>query len=350
MKRFLLTTTALVAAAGASSAAEMNIGGRALVGVYDQDGTDETGARFFQDVDVTFSGIGRTDGGVAFGFSVDLDEIGGGATGDNDDDGGVAVFLSGGFGNLSLGDTDGALDWALVDSGGIFSPGSLNDDETSHAGYNGSHLDGQYDGQVLRYEYSFRNIGIAFSAEFDDDTEASGGIAPNDGHNGDDLLSAGLRYAIALPNGSIDIGIGRQFGEDFTNPSTNDPNHVRPRFYGVYDLPEDIYYEVTATGMSAVYTSRSGFAIGGEHTTFSVAREKVTHYGLGGGVVLGPLAIHANYGAWERGRDQATGYGLAAGYFMGRGATFNVGYSNSDPAEADSEERASYSMGFVLSF
>jgi predicted porin len=83
---------------------------------------------------------------------------------------GVAVFISGDLGTLTLGDTDGALDWAMqeVDFNGA---ASINDDHTTHAGFNGNGgLDGHYDGQILRYDYSFGDFSVAVSVEQDDNT------------------------------------------------------------------------------------------------------------------------------------------------------------------------------------
>ncbi len=50
-----------------------------------------------------------------------------------------------------------------------YNSGSLNDDETMHAGYNGNAaLDGTSDGQIFRYDYSFGDFAVALSAEIDD--------------------------------------------------------------------------------------------------------------------------------------------------------------------------------------
>jgi outer membrane protein OmpU len=92
----------------------------------------------------------------------------------NQDDAGVAIFISGDLGTLTLGDTDGALDWAMqeVDFNGA---ASINDDHTTHAGFNGNGgLDGHYDGQILRYDYSFGDFSVALSVEQDDNTTAMG--------------------------------------------------------------------------------------------------------------------------------------------------------------------------------
>ena len=134
MKKVLLASTALVGFAGAA-AAEVTITGSAEMGIY---GGSEIETQFFQDLDVTFSMSGETDGGLSFGASVDLDESDGSATTgvsgafEPNDDGGATIFVSGGFGTVTMGDTDGAMDWALTDAGNMGNPGTLADDETTH--------------------------------------------------------------------------------------------------------------------------------------------------------------------------------------------------------------------------
>ncbi|MBC6437430.1 MAG: porin [Rhodobacteraceae bacterium] len=140
MKKVLYTTTALVALAGTAQA-EVSLSGSAKMGIVggdDDDRNDEV--QFWQDVDVTFGLSGTTDNGLTFGASVDLDE----SIEDTSkyDDGGTTVFISGGFGTLTMGDTDGALDWAMFEANTAGSPGSIDDAETGHTGYLGSYGDG----------------------------------------------------------------------------------------------------------------------------------------------------------------------------------------------------------------
>jgi hypothetical protein len=53
---------------------------------------------------------GTADNGTTFGAAIDLDENAG-AVGTND--AGVTIFITGDYGTLTMGDTDGALDWAM---------------------------------------------------------------------------------------------------------------------------------------------------------------------------------------------------------------------------------------------
>ena len=188
MKKLLSATSALAATVGFASAQGATVSGTASMGilggdwVLDRDPNVETtlfsnppvhapdieGQSEFElhtDIDVTFTMTGQTDAGVTFGAMIDLDESDGdggeGASGafDNRKQGGEEIFVSGAFGTLTMGDTDGALDWALQDIG-------IGDAHTSHLGYVGNdYADSKGgDGQIARYDRSFGDFAVALSA------------------------------------------------------------------------------------------------------------------------------------------------------------------------------------------
>jgi outer membrane protein OmpU len=107
MKKVLFATTALVATAGVASA-DIALSGSAQMGIQGGSANDTT--QFVQDIDITFTMSGTADNGTTFGAAIDLDEN---AAGVGTNDAGVAIFISGDLGTLTLGDTDGALDWAM---------------------------------------------------------------------------------------------------------------------------------------------------------------------------------------------------------------------------------------------
>ena len=304
MKKVLLATTALTLSAGIAAAEGMSVSGSAEMGIADN-GTDDV--QFFQDVDVTFKGSGTTDGGLTFGFAIDIDEASNDgnlsatddATGNNFDDGGVAIFISGDFGTLTMGDTDGAFDWALTEVG---AGGSIADDHTSHAGYNGnSGLDGSNDGQIVRYDNTFGDFGVAISLEQD---AASTGIA-NSGAGAGDVLGLGLKGSF----GDFNIGLGFQDSD-----------------------ADDIF------GVSL------GASLGMIDAVVNYSDRDTTgdHIGLGVTYSEGPLLLHMNYGEYESGAD---GFGLAANYDLGGGAEVQFGYG-SDNGSGD----AIWSLGVAMSF
>ena len=108
---------------------------------------------------------GETDNGLTFGATVDLDENGrafAAAT-----QGGETIFISGNFGTLTMGDTDGAFDWAMSEV--PVGSGSLNDASTAHAGFNGNGgFDGTYDGQIAALRPLRRRLRLRCLGELDD--------------------------------------------------------------------------------------------------------------------------------------------------------------------------------------
>lgn len=300
MNKILLATTALVATAG-FAAADVTLSGSAEMGIAD----NGDGVEFHHDLDVRFTLSGETDGGLTFGASIDLDEIvttDGGVVQDADagtdipaDNGPHAVFISGSFGTVTLGDTDGAFDWALQE---VAIGSSIADDHSTHAGYNGnSGLDGSADGQVLRYDNTFGDFGVAISAELDDDDSADG-----------DVFGIGIRYNAAL--GGLDLGLGLGYQE-------NDADDI-------IGLSIDTTF---ANGLRAILNYSDSDA-DGDFTA------------LGLGYTSGALTVSANYGEYEGGDD---GYGIAVNYDLG-GAAVQFGYAD------DSNDDDRWSLGLAMSF
>ncbi len=321
MKKVLFASTALVAFTGAA-AADVTLSGRAEMGIFDTNAVG-VGAQFFTDIDVTFTMSGETDNGLTFGASVDLDEADGspftgvsGATGNNADDGGATIFISGSFGTITMGDTDGAMDWALTEAGNVGNPGSIADDETSHAGYLGSYLDGAYDGQILRWDYTVGDFGVAVSI---DDDNGIPGLSPG--------YAIGFKYNLDLSGTTVALGLGYQ----------------------------DVDTLGSTVGVSASATFNNGLSAGIVYSTFSgdVVGTDGDHLGIGVGYTTGAFSIHANYGKF--GTDSAaladpSGYGIAAAYDLGGGAVVHFGYGKSDFDTVGVADFSTVSLGLGLSF
>ena len=305
MKKILLTTTALAAFAGAASA-DVAITGSAEMGIY---GGSAVSTQFHQDIDVNFSMTGETDNGLSFGATVDLDENGAFTPNSH---GGSSIFISGGFGTITMGDTDGAMDWALTEAANIGNPGTLGDDEDSHIGYNGSYLDGGYDGQIVRYNNTFGDFGVAVSVEMDDTGTRDNGFA------------LGLRYNIDLGGTTVALGLGYQ---TVNLTATTDAD---------------------ALGFSANATFDNGLKAGIEYTKFDVAGVDMDHFGLGLGYTTGALSLHANYGVYDLAVGSNKGYALAVGYDLGGGASILAGYGKSKTAGGVSSD--TFSAGLSFSF
>ena len=313
MKKVLFATTAIVAFAGAA-AADVAVSGSAELGIADLDhnGDDELG--FFSSVDVRFSMTGETDGGLAFGATIDLDDAletaTNGEIGDNTDNtsNDYTIFVSGAFGTLTFGDTDGAMDWALTEGGNVGNPGSIADGETSYSGYAGSYLDGNGDGMIARYDYSFGDYAFAVSVEQ--------GVA--DAENG---FAVGFKGNVA----GVSFGIAHQAG---TENATGDAELTGVSLgYGFGALNAGI---MVATGEDRAGADRDLMQIGLGYTT-------------------GALSLHANYAEDDvDGTGKADGIGVAAKYDLGGGAGVHFGYSSSETAGGVDADR--WSLGLAMSF
>ena len=350
MRKFLLVTSALVSTTGFASAQDsppqgVYVTGTASMGVLGGDWIADTDNgpdgfagnaddriiagqgeyELHTDIDVTFNMIGRTDTGLVFGAQIDLDESdgfeerGNSLAFENRSEGGETIFVSGNFGVLTMGDTDGALDWALQEIG---IGNSLGDAHIEHLGYS-SHNFADYedgDGQIARYDYTFGNFALALSADIAEASEK-------------DILSAGARYLADLGGTRLGVGLGyQQRGHDGKD---ND-----------------------AIGVSLSATTDSGFVAvlnwvdmgdGPNTTSYVNPNQQPTNQnainqlpeqfvGIGLGYRVDDWLFAANYGRiTEEGPrprggqiDRAQdGYGIAVNYNLGGGAQVQLGYSNS---------------------
>ncbi|MCY4167880.1 MAG: porin [Rhodobacter sp.] len=218
MKRLLMATTALCLGAG-TAAADIALSGSAEMGVA---GSKDDSVRFHTDIDVTFTLSGATDAGVTFGSAIDLDEVQDDtvmkgtpkqlvddATANDDDDGGIAVFMSQpqGFGTVTMGDTAGAIAWAVSDARGA-GPGSIRDNH-EHGGSSGNDgLDASHDNQILRWDRAIGSgFSMAASVELSDDADGKPG-----GKTYDPILGVGGTYSMGMGVGTLGLGAGFQMG------------------------------------------------------------------------------------------------------------------------------------------
>jgi outer membrane protein OmpU len=296
MKKLLIASTALVATAG-MAAAEVSLSGYAEMGIKDN-GTDTV---FHHDLDVKFSLSGETDNGLTFGATIDLDEVSGGISSES---GPHAVWIKGGFGNLTMGDTDGAMDFVNTEIGMLT---SIADDHTTHAGYWGGTVhDGSNDGQILRYDNTFGDFGVALSYEMDD----SGA--------GNDVMQVGVKYAADLGGANIALGLG--YSEDDTSDAFS------------------ISAKTSISGVDAVVNYVDG--------------DFGDYMGLGLGYTVGDWSMTVNYGEYDfASGDDADGFGVAVNYSLGGGAVVMAGYGDSSATIGGVSASAdTWSLGLGLSF
>jgi outer membrane protein OmpU len=321
MKKVLFATTALVASAGIASAQGVEISGAAEMGY----GSDQGGGAegFFQSVDIFFDMTGETDNGLTFGASLDLDDAGG-TVDEVDRFADFTVFIGGAFGNLTMGDTDGAMDWAITEAVG--NPGSIGDNETGHAGYlGGNALDGAHNGQILRYDNSFGDFGFAVSVDVADQPGVDTGFG------------IGATYGLAFAGGTVDFGVAYQSTE--VSPAAA----ARVPAYSIGGVAVPAFTNLDAIAVSAALALDSGFSAALAYTDINVqGAQDAEHYQVSLGYEFGPFAIGANYGDWS-GASTADGYGLAASYDLGGGASLHLGYG-------DGGTQNDYSFGLAMSF
>lgn len=277
---------------------------------------------FHSDLDVRFTLSGETDNGLTFGATIDLDEIGDDVAGiDNDptntdantNEADQAVFISGGFGTVTLGDVDGALAWALADL--AISAGSINDDETEHGGFSeADEFDGLNDGQILRYDYSFGHFGVAASLELDDS-----GLD-------DDVYGIGLTYDAELGGIGLGFGLGYQDGGDAFGDIVG--VSVAADFHNGFEAVLN-YWDSSAGTVAPV-------ANGGE-----TAPGDNDYLGVALGYTVDALSFVVNYGEFDTGSE---GFGLAANYDLGGGAVVQFGYGDTDGGND------TFSLGVAMSF
>ncbi len=337
MKSILFATTALVATAGVASA-EIALSGMAEMGIFDN-GNDDT--QFFTDIDVTFTMSGEADNGLTFGASIDLDESDGNPSGafSGGTQGGEAIFISYGGATLTMGDTDGALDARTPEL--ALAGGSINDDETTHLGFNhsdgidpgadgiydpvedgiGLSLDGFGDGQIARFDYAYDAFTFSLSAEQVADGADVDGV-------GNTIWGLGVSYSGQVSTVDLTVGLGYQTLEDFADVTT-----------------------VAVTGGFA-----NGFSAGLTYTDMSLdddfATDDIEHWGIGFGYEMNALALGLNYGEYDAGgTGDLSGWGFAALYDLGGGleARFGYGYSDVD-ADALDDDYDTYSLGLRMNF
>lgn len=305
MKKILLATTVLAGTAGFAAAEGVTLSGYAEMGFMDAGNGD---LQFHQDVEVKFKMSGTTDGGLEFGAVIDLDETNV-AFGD---DSGTTVYVKGAFGTLTMGDTDGALDWAVADAGALT---SIADDHTTHIAYfHANGMDGQGDGQVLRYDYSFGSFGVAVSFE-----QAANGASVA----ADDIFGLGLKYSADMGGTAVNFGVGYQ---------TGNVGGVNGDMIGV-SVGADV------AGLTAT--------LGYIDTSLDGAGNDYSSAGLGLTYTTGALSLHANYGVIDpEGAANIDSFGLAANYDLGGGAVVMAGYGSDVNGLGDDV----FSLGLGMSF
>ncbi len=327
MKRVVLATTSLVFAGG-MAAADVAVTGSAEMGVSGAKGED---AKLHRDIRVKFGLSGATDTGLSFGASADFHNAGKYRSGGSEG----AVHLTGAFGTLTLGNTDGAFDAALTEVG---AGTAIADNHTGHPGYSNKYddlgggnagLDGftGNGGGILRYDYSLGGIT----------TSASGEFAADDSSNS--AVGVGVAWSGDMGGIGIGIGLGYQTGSKTVDGVAHDASVVGA------SVSVDM-----GNGLSVVTNASSRDHDMDAAGTADDSMAKVTHTSVGVAYTVGELTIGVNGGrSTTKGTSpsNASGAGFAAVYSLGTGVSFQVG---AGAGKDGGEKESSWSAGLAFSF
>ncbi|MEY1557732.1 porin [Yoonia sp. R2331] len=314
MKSILLTSTALVAFAGAAAAeghAESGItfGGEATLGYNDAGdlGGGAAGDGFYWDANVAVTMTAVLDNGLTATATFDFDAVDGG-TGIDLESGGYVLSLSSDIASLSVGDLDPVAEdrWGGVDGSTV---ADFNDQDT--------HFD------VAGFEAML--VGEATVAGFT--AAVSYGL---DSGAGNDLTGETLDAMQIHVAGTFgDFGVELAYQEEF-GPTPEIMGIGGSASFAGADIAVSYIDDgtETSTGISASYPV-GPVVIGGYYSMNDVAED---NYGLSADYDNGPISVSA---AWdvdggEGGADDVASFEVDASYDVGNGLTVLGGVFGTD--------------------
>ena len=309
MKKILLATTILSAAAGFASA-DVAVTGSARMGIVSTDGA----STFSSNVHATFTGSGATDGGLAFGGSFDAHNA-------TAADGGTSgsAYISGAFGKISMGG---------VDSGDKKSVGQL-----SSVGYEGLGsgnsigyaADGGLlglgdgadtvvgaDGAKVLYTYSSANVSVSASS-----AQLSNGAGNHTAYG------VGVAYTAGAM--TMAVGYGSNSITDIEDATISG---------AITDISASIKYAMGDTSVMAIYQDKSA-----DVTVESVSVNILSDVTMGASVNQKMDAVTLTaYAVTSTIKSELllntdvslNRMGLGVTYDLGGGAKFQAGWANVD--------------------
>jgi outer membrane protein OmpU len=366
--RVLGIATAAVLSGGTAAAQGIAVYGEAWLGLgynvdndggvlVDEDGTPPDALRAVSGVEFGVSLSGETDNGIAFGATIQADEAEGGEGGDDGQTEGE-VFVSGAWGTLTYGDTDGADEAWVGDVPGNYSLTGLSDiNETrfvsnggSFGEENGTHFaENPFARPTLRYDLDLESFGFSLSTNRD---------------LGD--VGVGAGHAADLAGGSWSVGAGYYRFDSFV--IVGDPEIVLVETAdGEFDLVEGDPVETRvpngeqwSVGINAEYEA---FAVGATYMKLSSdadeGKVEADELLVGGSLSFDAFSVGAFWGKVLSAEGPGTfmtldgddGYGLTAQYDLGGGATINGGIANSYSVSVNGDDSATIAdFGIAMEF
>ena len=311
MKKVLLGTTALIAAgafAGAAQADEMmgpvkvGVGGyyRAAIGFFDQDGAmNDRGHTIQQNIEINVAGETTLDNGMTAGVNVWLD----GNVGFQDDTSETRLYLSGGFGQFTIGQFESAAQLGTVWAPGgnanfgvksqFFSPGG----GASWQGIIGNNEDDV----TLMYSSPVFN-DISFSASYaPEDTKTSyAERGTNDAGEISETTTFSLNFSQPIMGGTVSAGFGYETGTVEACTGACDATSLR----------------------GGLVVSIDEISIGGAMLEIENQGSTTTHTDVGIGWTQGGMSIGLQYGSVD-GASDSTISAFNAAYALGPGVELN---------------------------
>lgn len=275
MKKILFASTALVASAGIAAAGDINFSGEAGFG-FKYNGSDWAA---HYDTTLSVAMTGETDGGLSFGADFDI-------TAGDDVVGDTVVYIQGGFGKLSVGDVDNAVQ-AVTGLKDIGYDG-LGTDNVAEV------IRGQASANML-YTNTFADsfeVALSYNMVKNQEEWAIGGKYSM----GD--YSFALAYAdYASGAASVSAQAGAAFG----------------------DISVAALYSTMVDGFMYVDANGNGSADAGE------ARWE-NEYGLTAAYTMGAVTVTAAYSVTDYiNASNGEAYGIGVSYDLGGGATLDAG-------------------------
>ncbi|MCV2876249.1 porin [Rhodobacteraceae bacterium XHP0102] len=268
-----------MALSAGAAVADVAVSGNGRMGIVNTGDAVGADVQFSSRLRIVFTASGTTDGGLEFGGSVRADNAAAGAAGTAGN-----VFISGGFGKLTMGDIDSAAEKAVGDVAGV----GYQISDVAIASQEAGFLGGGDDEGVM-YEYSINGLGIILSAGQPQAVSAN------------NEASIGLTYTI----GGVKLGYGySDDGTTFQNSISAAGSIAGLGLKAVWLENEDGSNVESDASISATYAftpALSGTVFHRELSGRTAANDR-SHtgvgfaYNLGGGAELkgGVVAIDAN--------------------------------------------------------
>lgn len=337
MKKILLGTSALIAAVAVSAPAnaadpiQLSIGGymNQWFGYGDSGDTPDTiDVAFKNDTEIHFKGSTTLDNGITFGVVVELE---GEQDGDQIDE--AYMTISGGFGDIRLGNEDGAMD--LTTSTSEVGPVVANDGDSAVwvAGATAADALITLSSDASKIRYTTPNFG---------GFQAAVSYAPSGGE--DTLKDSAARSDNAADGGS----------------ALNHITEVMAKYagdFGSFNMGVGVSYGYASSEDNIVYGS-------GTTATVNFQTEDYHVVNFGAEVGVGPVTVSGNYsnvlsgtvaasGATNETSAEGYGYAVAAKYEQGPVAV-SLGYAyderEGDTSVASEDENHTVSFGAEYDF